>query len=92
MYHVLWDAKAEHDLAALSEKDQRIVISKVDLLMEDARPPGAIKLSLANDAYRLRAGRWRIFYRVEQKDRHVVISRVMKRDESTYRHGQSHLV
>lgn len=90
MYQVLWDAKAEDDLAVLSEKDRRIVISKVDLLMNDARSPGAIKLSVAN-AYRLRAGRWRIFYRLEQRNRHVVISRVMKRDESTYRHGQSHL-
>lgn len=63
MYQVLWDAKAEDDLAVLSEKDRRIVISKVDLLMNDARSPGAIKLSVAN-AYRLRAGRWRIFYRL----------------------------
>ena len=90
MYQVLWDTKAENDLAALSEKDRRIVISKVDLLMEDATPPGAIKLSAAN-AHRLRAGRWRIFYHLERRDRCVVISRVMKRDESTYRRDQSHL-
>ena len=86
MYQILWDVKAQSDVASLPEKDRRLVIGKIDSLAIDARPPGSTALRIVKGTYRLRAGRWRIFHTVDTEQRHVVISRVMKRDESTYRH------
>lgn len=86
MYQILWDDKARADVASLADRDRRLIISKVDLLANDARPMMSTKLRIGNDTYRLRAGRWRVFYIIDVEQRQVVISRVMKRDESTYRH------
>ncbi len=58
-------------------------------LATQPRPPGAIKLTGLRDVWRLRIridGRaWRLIYRVDEKRRLVVITRVARRNEGTYR-------
>jgi mRNA interferase RelE/StbE len=50
----------------------------------ESRPPGAIKLANAN-FWRLRVGELRIIYQIDDEDRLVVVLKVARRAESTYR-------
>lgn len=50
----------------------------------DSRPPGATKLA-GTDFWRLRVADLRVVYHIEYDDRLVVVLRVARRSESTYR-------
>ena len=85
-YLVAWDRKATDDVRRLADRDRRLVIQKVDVLEHDPRPRGCVKLTDdPHGRYRVRAGRYRILYHVDDRDKVVVIARVARRDESTYR-------
>ena len=51
---------------------------------ENPRPHGTKKLT-DREGYRLRVGRWRILYRVIDKEKQVFVRRVVERNERTYR-------
>jgi mRNA interferase RelE/StbE len=51
----------------------------------EPRPPGAIKL-VGTDFWRLRVGPLRAVYAIDEAERVVVLLRVARRAESTYRH------
>ncbi len=57
-------------------------------LAEDRRPPGTAKLAGTEGFWRVRVrveGRpWRIVYQLRTRERLVVITRVVPRDEGTY--------
>jgi mRNA-degrading endonuclease RelE of RelBE toxin-antitoxin system len=57
-------------------------------LAQDPRPPGAVKLAGA-DLWRVRVridGQpWRIVYQLRTREHLVVITRLARRDEGTYR-------
>lgn len=46
------------------------------------RPKGVKKLE--QNIYRIRIGRYRVIYEINDKDKLVVVTKVAKRDESTY--------
>jgi mRNA interferase RelE/StbE len=50
----------------------------------DPRPPGSTKL-VGTDFWRLRVADLRVIYLIEDLDRLVVVLRVARRSESTYR-------
>lgn len=50
----------------------------------DPRPPGATKLA-ATDFWRIRVGDLRVIYSIDDAARLVVVLRVARRSESTYR-------
>jgi mRNA interferase RelE/StbE len=50
----------------------------------DPRPPGAVKLS-GTDFWRLHAGDLRVIYGLDSRAKIVVVLRVARRSESTYR-------
>lgn len=58
-------------------------------LADDPRPPGAVKLSGNSDLLRLRiqidGRRWRMIYTIDDQRRLIVVTRVVRRDEGTYR-------
>jgi len=58
-------------------------------LASDLRPAGARKLSGGPDLWRLRIRidgiGWRIIFGVRRRDRLIVVARVVRRDEGTYR-------
>ena len=58
---------AVKELEAIASKaDRRRIISRIESLVENPRPPGAQKLS-GHDRYRIRQGRYRILYTIEDK-------------------------
>jgi mRNA interferase RelE/StbE len=51
----------------------------------DPRPPGSTKLA-GTDFWRLRVGDLRVIYVLEDDGQLIVVLRVARRSESTYRH------
>jgi mRNA interferase RelE/StbE len=56
---------ARKELESIATKaDRRRVIKRIKSLADDPRPPGAVKLS-GRERYRVRQGRYRILYAIE---------------------------
>jgi len=58
-------------------------------LANDPRPPGSAKLTGTADLRRIRLRiegvHWRVIYRLSTRERHILVTRVVRRDEGTYR-------
>ena len=50
----------------------------------DPRPPGAVKID-ASEFWRIRIGELRVVYAIDDRRRLVIVLRVARRSESTYR-------
>ena len=74
----------EKQLRRLPPGDAARLRGAILALAIDPRPPGTAKLS-GSDYLRLRVGELRIIYVVDDVDRRVVILKVARRAESTYR-------
>jgi mRNA interferase RelE/StbE len=84
MYEIkVASSRIEKELAKILSQDRRKVIEGVRKLAEDPRPRG-IK-SLGPDVYRLRVGKYRVIYKVFEKDKLVLIGKFARRSEKTYR-------
>jgi mRNA interferase RelE/StbE len=72
---------AAKEIEALPRKsDRRRVVHRIESLADDPRPPGAHKLS-GRDRYRLRVGRYRIVYAIEDDELVVLVVRVGHRKD-----------
>ena len=83
LYEVIYEPAASRQIKKLGANKERIQ-KAIDALAYDPRPSGCQKLHL--DAYRIRVGDWRIVYVVlDSPDFLIIISRVARRNEQTYR-------
>lgn len=86
-----WDAKlseqAEKQFSRLSRKDQRIVGRSIDAMEYDPLHGNVLKFEGKENEgrYRKRAGRWRIFFRIDIAKAIVGISAILPRNEKTYK-------
>ncbi|HET9477661.1 MAG TPA: type II toxin-antitoxin system RelE/ParE family toxin [Dehalococcoidia bacterium] len=85
MYRIEYEARARKELTALPRHVRRQVSEAIEHLSTDPRPPGCRKISGTEDGYRIRVGRYRVIYGVKEQVLVIVIVRVAKRDEATYR-------
>ena len=69
-------ASAAKEIAALPRREQRRVVRAIESLADDPRPAGARKLVGGEDAYRVRAGDYRIIYQILDKVLVVHVVRV----------------
>jgi mRNA-degrading endonuclease RelE of RelBE toxin-antitoxin system len=73
-------------MVRLPRKDQAGIIVVLRSLAEDPRPPGCRPVKDAlKGTYRVRVDSYRLIHTVVDADHVVVVARVAKRDESTYR-------
>jgi mRNA interferase RelE/StbE len=72
---------AVKQLAALPRDVQVRVARKVDALARNARPPGAEKLSGADDLWRVRVGNYRVLYEIRDAALVILVVRVGHRRE-----------
>jgi len=72
-YKLLIKPSAAKDLQALPKKDRQRVVTKIQGLAQDPRPPGCEKLS-GHDLYRVRQGNYRVLYTVHDAELVVIIS------------------
>jgi mRNA interferase RelE/StbE len=81
VYEILLLPPAQKDLDKLETQTFARIVKKIRALIEDARPPGSLKLTGEN-GYRLRAGDHRVLYRIDDAHRRVYIYRVKHRKDA----------
>ena len=85
-YQIFIERRAEKTLARLPGKDRTRIAVLIDALSEEPRPPGCQPVKSApKGTYPIRVGNYRVIYTVLDDERQVVVARVAKRDERTYR-------
>lgn len=86
-YRVLWTRRAAKEAAKLDAEDRRRVVSAVGALGDwpECRARLDVKpLKRHAQQFRLRVGRYRVLFDIEESLRVVSVERVRKRDERTY--------
>lgn len=72
---------AAKELEALPKKDRRRVAARIQALAADPRPPGCEKLAGQDNLYRVRQGRYRTLYTVDDAALVVVVYKIGHRRE-----------
>lgn len=73
----------EKQLAAVPEDVREHMVARIRGLADQPRPKG-IK-ALARDVYRLRIGRYRVIYKILEKEGVILIGKVALRTEGTFK-------
>ena len=87
MYNIEIAPAAERDLKKLNKKLPSLndISNAIENLSLDPRPIGVRKVKGFINTYRIRVHLYRIIYDVYEKDNRVIILRILKRSESTYK-------
>ena len=76
-YRVLIKPSAAKEIEGIDQKkDRRRIVAGILALAEAPRPSGCEKLAGTSDRYRIRIGRYRILYAIEDPDLLVLVVRV----------------
>ena len=80
-YRILIKPSAVKEIEAISpKKDRQRLVDRISKLSDNPRPPGCEKLS-GQDKYRIRQGRYRIVYSIEDQDVIVYVVKVGHRKD-----------
>jgi mRNA interferase RelE/StbE len=75
VYRVYFRASVEKDFASIPKSDLRKILQRIKALAEDPRPSGCEKLT-GQERYRVRQGRYRITYSIQEKELTVWVVKV----------------
>ena len=78
-YRIFFKRSVEKDLASIPKKDARKILDRIKALENDPRPPGYEKLT-GQERYRLRQGRYRIVYSIQDDELIIWIVKVGHRE------------
>lgn len=85
MYEIYWQPKASKQLLKLKNAQaQQAILEAVEQLVEPYQSPNVKALTNHDYQYRLKAGRYRVFFNTDTIVEIVSIEEVKKRDERTY--------
>jgi mRNA interferase RelE/StbE len=86
-YNIEISAAAERDLKELKEKLKNFkdLVNTIDGLSINPRPYGVRKVKGFNITFRVRFMSYRIIYDIYDKDKRIIILRIIRRDKSTYK-------
>jgi mRNA interferase RelE/StbE len=85
-YQIEVSRRARKELAHLPQPALVRVTAVIDALAQDPRPEGCLPVRAApKGTYRIRVGDYRVIYTVLDEEQAVVIARVVRRREDTYR-------
>ena len=79
-YRIVIKKSAAQEIEGLPQKDRVRVIERIRGFAQDPRPPGCQKLS-KQEKYRVRQGRYRILYQLEDDKLLVVVVKVAHRED-----------
>jgi len=80
-YRILIKPSAVKEIEAISpKKDRQRIVGRITKLADNPRPPGCEKLS-GQEKYRIRQGRYRIVYSIEDQDLIVHVVKVGHRKD-----------
>jgi mRNA interferase RelE/StbE len=83
-YRVDLAPAAQRQLRRLPPGDAAALRGPILALGLERRPPGVVKVS-GTEFWRIRVGTYRVIYAVDGADRVVIVLKVARRSESTYR-------
>lgn len=81
LYELRFKPSVAKDLRDIPHADVQRILSRIETLRDDPRPPGSEKLS-AQERYRLRQGDYRILYTIDAQEVRVEIVKVGHRREA----------
>ncbi len=79
-YKVYFKSSVEKDFSTIPKKDLKKILRRIQELADNPRPPGCEKLT-GQERYRLRQGRYRIVYSVQDDELTVWIVKVGHRKD-----------
>jgi mRNA interferase RelE/StbE len=79
-YRVLFKSSVEKDFSAIPKKDVKNIPDRITSLEDNPRPLGCEKLS-GQEKYRLRQGRYRIVYSIQDDELTVWIVKIGHRED-----------
>ena len=79
-YKVFFKKSVQKDFDAIPKKDLKKILNRILTLTEDPRPPGCEKLT-GQERYRLRQGRYRIVYSIQDDELTVWVVKVGHRKD-----------
>ena len=77
--------RLDRELDRLSPGDRERVIAAIDNLAIEPRPKGCEKIEGGAKEYRLRVGRLRVIYQIDDDNQQILIGAIRSRNEATYR-------
>ena len=83
-YEVRLRRAAQKELDALIGRDYDKVAKAIDALEKNPRPPRVKKLA-DSGLWRIRLGKYRLVYAIDDKAKAIIIVRVVRRKENTYK-------
>ncbi len=83
-YQVRLRRAAQRQLDKLAKKDYEIVAEVLSALKRESRPRGVKKLA-ESGLWRIRVGRYRVVYNINDEEHLVIVVRVARRTEDTYK-------
>jgi len=82
-YNIFFKKSVLKDFESITKKDLKRILNRIESLAKDPRPPGCEKLT-GQERYRLRQGRYRIVYSIQDDDLSVWVVKVGHR-KNVYR-------
>ncbi len=79
-YKIFFKESVEKDLRILPKKDLQKILSRIEALAKDPKPPGHEKLT-GQERYRIRQGHYRIIYSVHDKELTVWVVKIGHRKD-----------
>jgi mRNA interferase RelE/StbE len=79
-YRLLVKPSAARELEAVPRRDRVRLVTRIQHLAADPRPPGCEKLS-GQENYRVRQGHYRVLYSIDDAEASVVIVKIGHRRE-----------
>lgn len=77
-YSIFFKKSVWKDFASIPQKDLKLIIQKIHSLSENPRPADSQKLS-GQERYRLRQGRYRILYSIQDDELTIWVVKVAHR-------------
>lgn len=85
-YRIEIERRAYKALGRLPKRDRLQVATAIDALAEDPRPGGCVPVRAApKGTYRIWVGDHRVVYVVLENEEVIIVARVARRSETTYR-------
>ena len=79
-YKIYFKKSVEKDFRVIPKKDLVKILERIEALAEDPRPPGCEKLS-GQQKYRLRQGRYRILYSLQDDELTIWVVKIGHRKD-----------
>jgi mRNA interferase RelE/StbE len=79
-YKIFFKKSVQKDLSSIPKNDLKKILSRIENLAEDPRPVGCEKLT-GQERYRLRQGRYRILYSIQDDELTIWIVKIGHRKD-----------